>query len=274
MDITAVTPTIGAEVAGIDLRRPLPADELASLRQALLDHLVLFFRDQPLTPTELVAFGAQLGPVITPTFATRGQEVPEVTLIDQVDAPRGDGNSTWHSDNPVVVDPPMATALQALQLPDVGGDTCFANMYAAYDALSPALQRLVDDLDAVNDITSAITRAAAAGRTTADVDALRARFPPVEHPVARTHPETGRRALYVNRNATTRLVGLTDREQELLLPFLVDHVRDPAFQCRFRWELGSLALWDNRCTQHCGVLDFAGRRVLQRITIGEPAPLP
>ncbi len=157
-----------------------------------------------------------------------------------------------------------------MQLPSVGGDTCFASMYAAYEALSEPIRDLVDRLHAVHDVTKPMRKAIAAGHTTMDLAEIQERCPPVEHPVVVTHPETGRRALFVNRNSTTHIVGLSERENEVLLPFLFDHVRSPEFQCRFSWREHSVAFWDNRCVEHYAVADYTQRRVMRRVTIDGP----
>ena len=257
-------------MAGVDLRRPLPDATVAALREALLAHLVLFFRDQALTDDEHLAFATRFGPLSVPPLATKYQERPTVTVLDQV-RPKGEGADEWHSDNTFMPRPPMGSILRAVRLPAVGGDTCFASMYAAYEALSPPVRALVDDLQAVHDVTKPMRKAIAAGHTTLDLADMQRRWPPVEHPVVVTHPETGRRGLFVNRNSTTRLVGVSERENDALLPFLLDHVRSPEFQCRFHWAPDSVAFWDNRCVQHYAVADYDERRVMHRVTVDGPA---
>jgi taurine dioxygenase len=269
IDVRPLTAAIGAEVSGIDLRRPLEEAEVAELRAALLRHLVLFFRDQPLSDEEHLAFATRFGPLSVPPLTTRYQDRPAVTVLDQVH-PKGEGADEWHSDNTFMDHPPMGSILRAVSLPSVGGDTCFASMYAAYEALSPAVRGLVDGLVAVHDITKPMRKAIAAGHTTLGLAEMQERWPPVEHPVVVTHPETGRKGLFVNRNSTTHLVGLTERENETLLTFLLDHVRSPEFQCRFHWEPDSIAFWDNRCVQHYAVADYVERRVMHRVTIDGP----
>jgi taurine dioxygenase len=143
-------------------------------------------------------------------------------------------------------------------------------MFAAYDALSPTLKDFVDGLRAVHDVTQPMRKAVAAGHTNLDLDEMQKRCPAVEHPVVVTHPESGRRALFVNRNSTTHIVGITERENEMLLPFLLDHVRSPEFQCRFHWEENSVAFWDNRSVQHYAVADYTERRVMHRVTVDGP----
>ena len=269
IDVKPLTAAIGAEVIGVKLADELDDDTVAALRRAWLDHLVLFFRAQPMTDEQHLAFALRFGPMSISPLATRYQECPSVTVLDQV-SPKGEGADEWHSDNTFMARPPMGSILRAVQLPPVGGDTCFASMYAAYEGLSPDLRRLVDGLRAVHDITKPMRKAIAAGHTTLDLSETQARWPPVEHPVVVTHPETGRRALFVNRNSTTRLVGLNERENDVLLPFLLDHVRSPEFQCRFQWAPDSVAFWDNRCVQHYAVADYDERRVMHRVTVDGP----
>jgi taurine dioxygenase len=269
LEITPLTPAIGAEVSGVDLGGPLDDATIAELRRALLDHLVIFLRGQDITDDQHLAFALRFGPLSVPPLATKYQERPTVTVLDQVN-PKGEGADEWHSDNTFMPKPPMGSILRAVQLPAVGGDTCFSNMYTAYEALSPAVRLLVDGLRAVHDITKPMRKALAAGHTTLDLAEMQQRWPPIEHPVVVTHPETGRRGLFVNRNSTTRIVGLSERENDALLPFLLDHVRSPEFQCRFHWEVGSMAFWYNRCVQHYAVADYTERRVMHRVTVDGP----
>ena len=272
IEIKPVTATIGAEISGIDLREPLSDGSVAEIRKALLDHLVVFFRNQPLTDEQHLAFALRFGPLSIPPLATKYQDSPAVTVLDQVN-PKGEGADEWHSDNTFMAQPPLGSILRAAQLPEVGGDTCFASMYAAYEALSPPLQQLVEGLRAVHDITKPMRKAIQFGHTNLDLAEMQKRLPPVEHPVVLVHPETGRKALFVNRNSTTHIVGLTERENELLLPFLFDHVRSPEFQVRFHWAPGSMAFWDNRSVQHYAVADYYERRVMRRVTIDGPSSL-
>ncbi len=269
IEIVPLTAAIGAEIRGVDLREGLPDDVVATIRQALLEHLVLFFRDQPVSDDEHLAFALRFGPLHISPLATRYQDSPAVTVLNQI-GPRGEGADQWHSDNTFLAEPPVASILRAVKLPSIGGDTCFASMYAAYDALSPAMCSFVDGLHAVHDITKVMRKAIDAGHTTLDLAEMQRRCPPVEHPVAKIHPETGRKALFVNRNSTSHLVGLSERENELMLAFLCDHVRSPDFQCRFHWEPDSVAFWDNRSVQHFAVPDYDEPRVMHRVTIGGP----
>jgi taurine dioxygenase len=269
IEITPVTAAIGAEVRGVDLREELSDVDVKVIRQALLDHLVVFFRDQHITDEQQLAFALRFGPMHVSPLQTVHQDAPEIVVLNQV-FPKGEGADEWHSDNTFLAEPPMGSILRAVQLPEVGGDTCFASMYAAYEGLSPAMRSFVDGLRAVHDITNPLRKAIRDGHSTLDLTEMQAKCPPVEHNVVVMHPETGRRALFVNRNSTTHIVGLSDREQEMLLPFLFDHVRSPEYQCRFHWEPGSIAFWDNRSVQHYAVADYHERRVMHRATIAGP----
>ncbi len=273
--ITPLTAAIGAEVCGVDLSAELSGETVAWLRTALLERLVLFFRDQHLSPTAMKRFAERLGPVKEPVAARAADDrfpdlVPGVSVLDQV-APVGLGADSWHSDHMFTAVPAMATMLAAVQLPPLGGDTCFASMYAAYDAISEPLRDLIDRLSALNSGEPVVRRQPRVeGLYKGDVAA--SVRPPQVQPVVRVHPETGRRALYVCGNFTTRILELSEQESDVLLGYLFSRVSRPEIQCRFHWTPGSVALWDNRAVQHCGVPDYTERRVMLRILIeGDPA---
>ena len=271
--VQPVTATIGATIIGVDLREPLGAADREEIEQALLAHGVLFFRDQDITPDQQVAFAGQFGTISIPPMAPDSTMRPEVMVLDQIE-PRGQGADNWHSDNTFMAEPPLGSILKAVQLPAVGGDTCFANAAAAYEGLSPALRTFADGLRAVHDITKPMARAVRAGIfDEARLEKAREQWPPVEHPVVRTHPVTGRKALFVNGNSTTHIVGLSERENDLILPFLNDHVRSPEYQCRFAWDANSIAFWDNRTVQHYAVPDYTERRVMHRVTLAGDRPV-
>jgi taurine dioxygenase len=269
--VRPVTAVIGAELCGLDLREPLSAEARKCVERALLEHLVIFFRDQPLSPEQHIALARQFGEISIPPFAPRYGTDPELIVLDQT-SPEGEGADAWHSDNTFMAQPPMGSILKAVQLPSVGGDTCFASMYAAFEALSAPMQALLEGLRAEHDLTRPLEKAIAAGHSTADLAEVQRAWPPVAHPVVRRHPVSGRKALFVNANSTTRILGLSERENDLLLPFLLEHVRSPAFQCRFRWEPDSIAFWDNRSTQHYAVPDYSERRVMHRVTLAGDRP--
>ena len=271
LSIRPVTTVIGATISGVDLAKPLDDDTRKEIQEALTEYHVLFFRNQQLNPEEHIAFAEQFGPISVPPFAPKYGTNPAMIVLDQ-DSPKGEGADAWHSDNTFMAEPPMGSVLRAAMIPEVGGDTCFANTVAAYEALSPDIQRLIDGLTAVHDITKPLVKGIAAGHTTANLAEVQAQWPPVEHPVARTHPITGKKSLFVNRNSTTHIVGLSERENEALLPLLTDHIRSPEFQCRFTWDTNSVAFWDNRSVQHFAVPDYSTRRIMNRVTIEGDRP--
>jgi len=269
--VEPVTSALGAEIQGVDLRKGLAPEVVREIEAALLEYQVLFFRGQDIDPEQQKEFARYFGTISVPPFAPKHGTDPEYIVLDQV-SPRGQGADQWHSDNTFIACPPMGSILKAVKLPEVGGDTCFASSLAAYEALSAPLRSLCDGLRAVHDLTRPLEKAIEHGQSIEDLKQLQERFPPVEHPVVRSHPVTGRRGLFVNRNSTTRLLGVSERENELLLPFLCDHIRSPAFQCRFRWDTDSIAFWDNRAVQHFAVADYDERRVMHRVTLEGDEP--
>jgi len=257
--VRPVTPVIGAEVSGIDLRDELSFEVTKAIRAALLDRQVLFFRDQPLSPRQQLRFAEAISPVMMPVIDTEATNEPGVTVLDQT-APKGQYTDRWHADSTFLAEPPLGAVLRAVQLPPVGGDTCWASMTAAYQALSPAMRNFLDGLHAEH---STEILDAALSRLGNVVRRDQAKAPWV-HPVVRVHPETLRRSLFVNGNFTTRIVELSAPESRALLDLLFRHIDSPEFAVRFRWEVGSVALWDNRCTQHCAISDYDQRRVMYR----------
>ena len=273
LEIRPLAGAIGAEIRGVDLSCEPDDDTIAAIRQAWLDHLVVFLRGQDLPPARLLAFARRFGEAVEYPFVKGIEGFPEVTPVVKLEHERVNFGGLWHSDTSYLETPPMGTMLIAREVPPYGGDTLFANMYLAYEALSPGLRRLLDGLVAVNssakaDVTKTredrIRDGARAGAR-AEYEAL--------HPVVRTHPETGRRALYVNGGHTVRFKDMTEAESEPLLDFLFAHLVRPEFTCRFRWEPGSLAFWDNRCAQHNPINDYHGfRRVMHRVTLAGDRP--
>ena len=265
--------SIGAEIRGIDLAEPLSDAQMADVRQALLDHLVIFFRDQQITPEQEIAFAERLGePDIYP-FVKGLPDYPVITPVLKKEDETVNFGGIWHSDTVYQPCPPMATVLYAKELPPYGGDTLFANQYRAYETLSEPFRAFLDGQTAVNSAAKGrVTETRAAriedGGTGRDAQTMVA-----EHPVVRTHPETGRKALYVNVAHTVRFCGMTEAESEPILNFLYQHQVRPEFCCRFRWSPGALAIWDNRCAQHNPINDYHGhRRLLHRITLKGDAP--
>lgn len=272
ISIVPVTPLIGAEVTGVDLARPLSDNELGLVRQALLDHLVLFFRGQDLTIEQHKAFGRLFGELhIHPARDRNGIEGhPEILHVKAGPESTRVNGDDWHSDVSCDAEPPMGSILRLFEVPPSGGDTLFANMYAAHDALSAPMQAFLSGLTAVHDGgPNYIDRARRAGIYKPDKV-----FPAHEHPVVRTHPETGRKALFVNRIFTQSIVGVTREESRAILDFLFQHIARPDFQCRFRWEKDSVAFWDNRCTLHHAMWDYYPEvRQGYRVTIKGDRPV-
>ncbi len=272
IEVRPATAVVGAELVGVDLTGTLDDETVGEIRAALDRHLVVFLRDQPITPAQHLAFARRFGAISVAPFGPKHPDNPEVTVLDQ-QTPKGEGADNWHTDNTFMASPPMGSILRAVQLPSLGGDTLWASMYAAYEALSSSLQRMLDGLHAAHDLTAPLTRAIADGNAQVDLRAMQAAWPPVVHPVVRTNPADGRRALFVNGNFTTRIVELGQRENQALLPFLVDWVRSPEFQVRLRWEPDTIAFWDNRWAQHFAVPDYRERRIMHRVTIAGDAPV-
>jgi taurine dioxygenase len=266
-----MTSAIGAEISGLDLRAPLAPEAVAAIEELLHEHLLLVFRDMNVTPEQLIAFARSFGPVSLPPVAPSHPDHPDLMVVE-TDDPKGKGADIWHTDAPWMSEPPAAAILKAEVLPAVGGDTCFASMYAAYEALSPPLQRLVGGLEAVHDIAAPLRKAIDNGISRNEFEEMQRRWPPVAHPIVRTHPRSGRRALFVTPNSVTHVVGLSSGESAALLRLLFEHVRSPDFQCRLHWEPHTIAFWDQRCVQHYAVPDYRERRVMLRATIDGDRP--
>jgi taurine dioxygenase len=267
LSLAPLTPTIGAEVSGIDLSQPLRAADKTALRQALLDWKVLFFRDQDITTEQHLAFAANFGALETHPFAPSKPGYPEVLAITHDRDSRGREN-TWHSDVTWRLEPSLGSVLRALEVPPVGGDTLFADMYAAYEGLSDEVKAEIDGAVARHDFTHFRAGMRRRGVSEAEIEAFGAAFPNPIHPVVRTHPETGRKALYVNAAFTVEIVGMEKARSDKLLRRLYAQAAIPEYQCRFRWETNSIAFWDNRASQHYAASDYwpAVRR-MERVTI-------
>lgn len=268
--VEPVAGMIGAEISGIDLGDDLPDNTVAEIRSAWLRHVVVFFRQQNLTLDQFLSFARRLGTPGRYPFVPGLHDHPEIIEVAKLPHETVNFGGIWHSDTAYLEQPPMASMLLAREVPAHGGDTEFANMYAAYESLSPGLRSFLDGLCAVHSSALADVsktredRLADAAREGHDTEQA---YESV-HPAVRTHPETGRRALYVNVAHTVRFEGMTEEESRPLLEFLFQHQIRSEFTCRFRWEVGSLALWDNRCAMHNPINDYHGqRRVMHRITL-------
>ena len=268
IEVHPIAGALGAEISGVDLLDDLDDLTIGRIRQAWLDHLVIFFRDQPLPPAEFLAFARRFGEVIEYPFVKGIEGHPEIIPVVKLEHERVNFGGVWHSDTSYLQEPPMGTMLIAREVPPYGGDTLFANGYLAYETLSEGMRRLLDGLVAVNSSAKAdVTRTREDRvRDNARDDARKDYV--AEHPVVRTHPETGRKALYVNTAHTLRFAGMTVEESAPILDYLFRHQVRPEFTCRFRWRPGSIALWDNRCALHNPINDYHGhRRVMHRVTL-------
>ena len=263
IEVRKVTPTIGAEIFGVDLSQQLNNRQFGEIHRALMENLVIFFRDQQLTVEQHKAFGARFGKLHVHPNAPKGlPDHPEILVIKADENSKRVAGEAWHSDVSCDEEPPMGSILYIQEVPpDGGGDTMFANMYQAYESLSEPLRKMLDGLTAIHDSWKAhYDRKPGEG---SDMQ-----FPRFEHPVVRVHPVTGRKLLFVDRAFTTRIVQLGRAESDALLSFLFQHIETPKLSCRFRWQKNSIAFWDNRSAQHQAIFDYwPHRRYGHRVTI-------
>lgn len=268
IEVKKVTPHSGAEVLGIDLSVPLDSGTAKQIEEALAEHCVLFFRDQRITPEQQKALGRHFGPLhIHPAYPMLLEGHPEIMIIYADEKSRRVAGEDWHSDVSCDTEPPLGTILYMLEVPPVGGDTLFASMYAAYEGLSEPMKRLLEGMTAIHDGEHVYR-----GRYEGVKEEARV-YPRAEHPVIRTHPVSGRKGLFVNRSFTTRIVQLRKPESDAILEMLYRHIETPEFHCRFQWQPGSIAFWDNRCAQHHAMWDYyPNRRRGLRVTIKGDAP--
>jgi len=286
IDVRPIAGSLGAEIIGVDLTQGLDNQAASEIHEAFLAHLVIVFRDQPLEPEGLKSFARRVGPRDTTPFVKPLDGHPEILeIVRPAQPPSRSWNfgAIWHSDQSFQAAPAKATLLLAKETPAHGGDTMFANMYDAYQALSSGMKRLLDGLEAVhsayrafgpNGVAVVNSRYADEASKGVVIESGPAAAEERAHPVVRRHPETGRKALFVNGAYTTRFVGMTAEESAPLLKFLYEHCTRPEFTCRLSWRRGSMALWDNRCAQHFAINDYFGhRRVMHRVTIAGDRPV-
>jgi taurine dioxygenase len=273
MEIIRIAGAVGAEIHGVDLAQPLDAATVAAVRSAWLAHGVVFFRDQRLDSQRFMDFARCLGTPIEYPFVRGLPDHPHIIEVKKLEHERTNFGGMWHTDTSYLECPPAATLLLARELPPYGGDTEFASMTAAYEALSDGLKATLATLRGVASSAKADVSKSREDRMASDGRADAKQVYEAEHPVVRTHPETGRKSLYVNGGHTLRFAGWTQEESAPLLDFLFRHQQRAEFTCRFNWRPGSLALWDNRCTLHNPVNDYHGfRRVMHRITLAGERP--
>ena len=274
MKVSPLAGALGAEVLDVNLKT---LNDWNEIHKAFIAHSVLVFRDQAIEPADLMKIGAKFGAPCHYPFVTGMDGFPFIFEVVKEPEEKKNFGGAWHSDTTYLKQPPLATLLHAVETPSHGGDTLFAHTAAAYDALSEGLRKTVDGLTGVNSAelkyAGGRTRQHAAIKGMKVHDTESADEYVAEHPVARTHPETGRKALYVSRSHTTHFKGMTEEESAPLLNFLYQHQTRPEFTCRVRWAPGTLTVWDNRCTQHNAVNDYHGqRRHMRRITVGAQTP--
>lgn len=273
--IEPVTGALGAEIGGLDLSTPLDPTTVADLRAAFNQNHVLFFRDQQLTPQQQIDFGRNFGSLGHHPYVESHPDHPEVLDIITEPDDRVNFGGGWHSDVTFLAQPDLGSILYGVDVPAVGGDTLFANQHAAYEALSDTMKEMVDGLVAVHSAALQYSRGGYSQRSKAMATRAEqeAAASAVEHPVVRTHPESGRKALFVNQAHTSHIKGMTRAESKALLGFLYHHATAERFSCRFRWRNGSVAMWDNRSVQHHALHDYKGeRRHVRRITIEGDRP--
>ncbi|PLP93057.1 taurine dioxygenase [Pseudomonas sp. FFUP_PS_473] len=274
LTITPLSPALGAQISGIDLSVEINAEQRDAIEQALLKHQVLFFRDQPLTPAQQARFAAHFGDLHIHPIYPNVPETSEVLVLDTAVTDVRD-NAVWHTDVTFLATPAMGAVLSAKQLPAYGGDTLWASGIAAFEALSAPLRQMLDGLTATHDFTQSfpLERFGTTAEDRERWEATRRANPPLSHPVVRTHPVSGRKALFVSEGFTTRINELSEAESKALLALLFAHATRPEFTIRWRWQENDVAFWDNRVTQHYAVDDYRPqRRVMHRATILGDAP--
>lgn len=271
-DVEPLTPNIGAEIHNLDLSQALSDSVMNELEHALLDWKVLFFRDQNISIEEQKRVARWFGELEVHPTAVPGAEHAELIRIAE-DEKRRAHNDLWHSDVTFRQSPPLGSILCGRVIPPVGGDTLFADMYAAYEGLDEKIKAKIDDAKAVHVWPDAWVNMAMKSQNL-DQDEFWRRYPNPAHPVVRKHPQTGRKSLFVNTAFTRHIVGMEKNESDTLLAFLYGQATIPEYQCRFRWRKNSVAFWDNRCTQHYALADFyPQKRVVERITISGDKPV-
>ena len=273
LDVKPISGALGAEIYGADLAT-LADDVFTEIHDAFLEHQVIFFRDQNITPQQQVEFSARFAPIGYYPFLNGLPECPEVIEVRKEPEDELNFGGVWHTDTAYLAEPPMGSVLYAKEIPETGGDTMFANLYLAYETLSDAMKAILDGRRGVN--SSRKGDAAAGRQKSVDENPKDASDVQTEsiHPVVRIHPETGRKALYVNRGHTVCFEGTSPEESAPILEFLFEHQIRPEFTCRFQWMPGSIAVWDNRCALHYPLNDYHGqRRVMHRVTMQGTVPV-
>jgi len=270
IQIKPISGSLGAIIENVDLATGIDDEVYAEVKQALLDNLVIFFRDQQITPDQQIAFGRRFGELHIHPFIPSLEGHDEVIRLK---AKSGEQEmlrlaNSWHEDLSYTYDPPLAAILRAVTVPSRGGDTMWVNLYKAYDTLSDKMRAIVEDLSAWHDVTKTYRRQELHMKGGAEQYAKTlAKTPPALHPLVRVHPETGRKLLYISELTTTHIDGLHENESDALLQMLFKHIDWKELHCRFYWEPNSIAMWDNRCTAHYAVRDYTEPREMHRVTV-------
>ncbi len=266
-EVNRLSPTIGGELLGVDLRQDLTSEVKDLIYEALLVYKVIFFRDQDLTTDQHIHFSKNFGDLEVHPFAPFKDGYPEVLKITHNEKSRGREN-TWHSDVTWRKEPSLGSVLRMLEKPENGGDTLFSDMYAAYDDLTDEVKQKLEGAVAVHDFVGFRKRLIKEGKSPKEIEAFNEKFPMPEHPVFRTHPDTGKKVIYVNRAFTQYIKGWEENESKDMLDFLYSRASTPEYQCRFAWENNSIAFWDNRACQHYANSDYWPQiRRVERVTI-------
>ena len=275
-ELTPIAGSLGAEIQGVDLSQELSEETVLQIREALLDHLVIFFRDQTLTPEQQISFGRRFGPLEQHDFVKGLAEHPEIIrVVREADETSMNFGGAWHSDVTHQECPALGSVLYALDVPKWGGDTMFANQYLAYESLSSGMKRMLEGLTAIHSARGPFSPDGRSKTNWKNMEVVTSEkaYEEMEHPVVRTHPETGRKMLFVNRTFTIRFKDMTEQESAPLLNYLFAHASHERFTCRFRWTPGAVAFWDNRAVLHHALSDYSGsRREMHRVAISGDKP--
>jgi len=275
IEVRPLTPQIGAEVFGVDVTKPMGNADFDTVHQALLDHSIIVFREQPLDDNQLMGLGRQFGPLIVHPFLQNDGPNPEVIHIKREPQDKAIVGQEWHSDTTCIETPPLAGVLHCIETPLAGGDTLFASQYRAWETLSDGMKEMLDGMIAVHNDTRVAGPQSGVNGNRANRVRDDADWKPssAEHPVVRTHPETGRKGLFVNISYTRYFKGMTEAESAPLLNFLYRHAVRPEFTCRVQWRPGSTVIWDNRCVKHLAVHDCGPhRREMHRVQVAGDRP--
>jgi taurine dioxygenase len=268
LTVTKVGVHLGAEISGVDLRRPLTNEQFKAIDETLVEHELITFRNQAITSEDLIAFGRRFGELTVHPFAPKDGNAPELIKFTNDETTPPFGTDVWHSDETFRAEPPMATILCAKEVPAVGGDTMFASMTAAYDGLSDRMQQFISGLEAIHDIKPFRPLFGTSEDERRKLQQYELMYPPQLHPVVRIHPVSGRKVLFVNSQFTIAIAGMDERESRAVLDLLFYQASVPEYQFRLHWQPNTIAMWDNRAALHYAVHDYyPHRRIMERVTI-------